>query len=142
MVQEPPSEVADPDVTEILRRHRIGITRQRVAIARVLFARRQHVSADDLLDRARSRDARVSRATVYNTLKLFRDHGLVSEVIVDPSRVFYDTETAPHYHLFDVATGELTDIPAGGVEVTGLPALPQGTVTERMDIVIRTRSIL
>lgn len=140
MVEDSSGRVEAAALTDLLRRHGIGITRQRIAVARVLFARRQHVSADQVLARARLRNARVSRATVYNTLRLFVERGLLSEVIVEASRTFFDTETSPHYHVFDVSTGELTDIPAEGIEVRGLPPLPAGTVTERMDIVIRTRS--
>jgi Fur family iron response transcriptional regulator len=54
--------------------------------------------------------------------------------------VFYDPNTAPHYHLYDVRTGRLTDIDAGGVQVSGLPRLPEGVVTEGMDIILRVRS--
>lgn len=127
------------DAAELLRRHGISVTQQRIAIARVLFARRQHLSADQVLAMVSADDGEVSKATVYNTLKLFRDKGLVAEVIVDPARVYYDPETAPHYHLFDPSSGELTDIPASGVRIEGLPELPDGVVAERIDIVVRTR---
>ena len=64
---------------------------------------------------------------------------MIREVIVDPSRVFYDPNTSGHYHLYDVETGELTDIDAAEVRIEGLPNLPTGMVTEGMDIVIRVR---
>ncbi len=59
---------------------------------------------------------------------------------MDPNRVFYDPNTRPHYHLYDVRTGRLTDIDAKDVEISRLPPLPPGMVTEGMDIVIRVRS--
>jgi len=65
---------------------------------------------------------------------------LIREVIVDPNRVFYDPNTRPHYHLYDVRTGQLTDIDAKDVTVSGLPPPPPGVVTEGMDIVVRVRS--
>jgi Fur family iron response transcriptional regulator len=86
------------------------------------------------------RHPETSRATVYNTLNLFVEKKLIREVIVDPSRVFYDPNTDPHYHIYDVETGELTDVDAGTVEIRGLPPLPDGMVTERMDIIIRVRA--
>jgi Fur family iron response transcriptional regulator len=86
------------------------------------------------------RHPETSRATVYNTLNLFVEKGLIREVIVDPNRVFYDPNTAPHYHLYDMRTGRLTDINASGIRVSGLPRLPEGVVTEGMDIILRVRS--
>ena len=78
-------------------------------------------------------------ATVYNTLNLFVQKKLIREVIVDPNRVFYDPNTAAHYHMYDVETGRLTDIDGTEVRIEGLPDLPAGLVTEGMDIIIRVR---
>jgi hypothetical protein len=75
----------------------------------------------------------VSKATVYNTLKLFVERKLIREVIAGPGRVFYDPNTEPHHHFYDVDTGELTDIDARAIEVTGLPPLPPGAVAEGVD---------
>jgi Fur family iron response transcriptional regulator len=86
-----------------------------------------------------ARHTETSKATVYNTLSLFLDKGIVRELIVDPSKVFYDPNTSVHHHFYDVATGELTDIPAAGVHIEGLPPLPPGTVTEGIDIIVRIR---
>ena len=61
------------------------------------------------------------------------------ELIVDPNKVFYDANTSVHHHFYDVASGEITDIPAAGVRIEGLPALPAGMVTDGIDIVVRTR---
>ena len=82
-----------------------------------------------------------SKATVYNTLNLFRQKNLVREVIVDPSKVFYDPNTEPHYHIYNVESGELTDIDASKVTISGLPELPGGMITEGMDVVIRVRPV-
>ena len=89
--------------------------------------------------RSNARYPESSKATVYNTLKLFLEKKLVRELIVDPARVVYDPNTEPHHHLYDVVTGRLTDIPAGDIRVTGLPPLPSGTVAEGVDIIVRTR---
>jgi len=124
-----------------MRSHGIGVTRQRLEIAETLFAKREHLSADQILAAVNAKDARVSKATVYNTLKLFCKQGLISEVVVDPARVYYDPETEPHYHAYDASTGELIDIPAGNIRVVGLPPLPPGLSTERIDIIIRTRRV-
>jgi Fur family iron response transcriptional regulator len=128
------------NLADVLRRHGINPTHQRIEIAHALYSRQEHLSADQVLALVNERHPETSRATVYNTLNLFVEKGLIREVIVDPNRVFYDPNTAPHYHLYDVRTGRLTDIAAGGIRVSGLPRLPEGVVTEGMDIILRVRS--
>lgn len=126
-------------VIETLRRRRIAPTAQRVEIAQFLFARPQHLSADQVLAQVNHERPRVSKATVYNTLGLFARHGLIREVIVDPNRVFYDTNTSEHHHIYNVDTGALTDVDAQSVILGTLPNLPEGTVTDGVDVIIRVR---
>ena len=121
-------------VAETLRLHGITPTHQRIEIALVLFEKCWHPSADQILAAVNVRYAETSKATVYNTLKLFLEKGLVRELIVDPSKVFYDAN-----HFYDVASGEITDISAEGVRIEGLPPLPAGMVTAGIDIIVRTR---
>jgi len=118
----------------------IHATRQRVEIAWAIFARGGHLSAEQVLAAVNEHHATSSKATVYNTLKLFVEKGLLREVIAHPNRVFYDANIAPHHHFYDVSTGRLSDIDADGVEVRGLPPPPDGVVTEGVDIVVRVRS--
>jgi Fur family iron response transcriptional regulator len=129
------------ELIALLRKHGIAPTHQRLEIANVLFSRCEHLAADQILALVNERHAETSKATVYNTLNLFRDCGLIREVIVDPKRVFYDPNTQPHHHLYNVDSGEITDIPADDLAVTGLPELPPGMVTEGVDIVVRIRAL-
>ncbi|MFH1044304.1 MAG: Fur family transcriptional regulator [Pseudomonadota bacterium] len=126
-------------VSDLLRAHGITPTHQRLEIAQVLFDKRWHPSADQILAAVNVRYAETSKATVYNTLKLFLEKGLVRELIVDPSKVFYDSNTNVHHHFYDVASGEITDIPAAGVRIDGLPPLPAGMVAAGIDLIVRTR---
>jgi Fur family iron response transcriptional regulator len=126
-------------VASLLRGHGVTPTHQRIEIAYVLFEQCEHLSADQILTRVNVRHAEASKATVYNTLRLFLEKGIVRELVVDPSRVFYDPNTAPHHHFYDVVSGRLTDIPADAVRVENLPPPPPGTVTDGVDIIIRTR---
>jgi len=128
------------EIRALLRGRGINPTRQRMEIARALFAGRGHLSADQIMAMVNESRPATSKATVYNTLNLFLARGLIREVIADPNKVFYDSNTAAHYHFYDVDSGELTDIAADGIEVTGLPALPQGVVAEGLDILVRVRS--
>ena len=128
------------NLADLLRRHDINPTHQRIEIAHALFSRGEHLSADQVLAIVNERHSETSKATVYNTLNLFLEKKLVRDVIVDPSKVFYDPNTEPHHHFYNVDTGELADIDASRIEVSGLPQLPEGMVTEGVDIIVRVRS--
>jgi len=127
------------NLADKLRAHGINPTHQRIEIAFALFSRHEHLSADQVMAIVNERHSETSKATVYNTLNLFLEKRLIREVIVDPNKVFYDPNTEPHYHMYDLQSGRLTDIDAAAIEVTGLPELPPGVVTEGMDIIIRVR---
>ena len=127
------------DLAGKLRAHGVNPTHQRLEIAHALFSRCEHLSADQVMAIVNERHSETSKATVYNTLNLFLEKKLIREVIVDPNKVFYDPNTSPHYHMYDVESGKLTDIDAADIRVSGLPSLPAGMVTEGMDIVIRVR---
>ena len=126
-------------LVEMLRRHDINPTHQRIEIAHTLFARGEHLSADQVLAIVNDRHSETSKATVYNTLNLFLEKKLIREVIVDPNKVFYDPNTEPHHHLYNIDTGELTDVDASRIEISGLPQLPDGMVTDGVDIIVRVR---
>lgn len=136
--------LTDTGVTELLRRHGIGPTSQRRAIARELFAHGGHVSAEDvyvMVNRDADSGNRVSKATVYNTLGLFARKGLVRELIADPAKVFYDPDTSPHHHFYDTERGQLIDIDASEIHIDRLPAAPDGTRMEGVEVVIRLSRI-
>ncbi len=124
----------------LLGEHGIQPTLQRLEIAQTLFARDQHLSADEVLKMVNQGSTRVSKATVYNTLGLFAAKGLIREVIVDPSRVFYDPNTCDHHHFYNVDTGQLLDIDADQLALLNLPTLPEGTVADGVDVIIRIRN--
>lgn len=128
--------------TQVIERLKaVGITptQQRVDIALILFARSQHMSAEQVLNIVNAGGALVSKATVYNTLGLFAEKGLLREVIVDPSKVFYDSNTGEHHHFYNVDTGALIDIEPHAVHVDSLPPMPEGTVADGVDVIIRVR---
>lgn len=139
---EKPTETATcvPDIAALLTARDILPTPQRVELATLLLASRQHVSAEQVMTRARDAGLTVSKATVYNTLGLFVERGLIRQVIVDSARVFYDSNTEPHYHFYNVDDGTLADVATVHVPIEQLPAPPQGTVTDGVDIVIRIRN--
>jgi Fur family iron response transcriptional regulator len=133
------ANMSRPDILRKLEQHGVMPTLQRLEVADVLLDRPQHLSAEQILERLRQAGSRVSKATVYNTLKLFSECGLVKELTVDPERRYYDSTTHAHHHFFHVGTGELSDIPEDQVEILKLPPLPPGTEQESVEVLIRLR---
>jgi len=115
-------------------------TPQRLEIATILLQRPQHLSADQIIERLRRSKSAVSKATVYNTLKLFSEHGLVKECMVDPVRKFYDSTTHAHHHFYNVDTGELFDIPDAQVSFEDFPDMPYGTERDSVEVLIKVRN--
>ena len=128
----------DSDIGARLRGAGLRPTRQRLGLARLLFAGPdRHVRAEELSREAREAGVRVSLATVYNTLHQFVDAGLLRRVDVEPGRACFDTNLAPHHHFHDTGTNELIDFDADGVDISGLPEAPRGKTVERIDLVVR-----
>jgi len=130
------------DINRKLREHDILPTRQRQSIAAVLLARPQHLSADQVLDAVRQEGVSVSKATIYNTLGLFARKGLVREVFVDASKVFYDSTTRPHHHIYNIDTATLIDLDSDCLDVDKLPVLPPNTIIDGVEVVVRVRGKL
>ena len=128
------------DVVSMLQHFKISPTRQRVEIAEYLFQRPQHLSAEKILDGVTNAGNRVSRATVYNTMGLFANKGVVREVLIDRERVFYDSNPEVHQHLYNVDTGELTDVYDAQVDMVCEPELPEGLRIIDTDIVYKVTS--
>ena len=127
-------------ISTLLTRHGLQVTTQRLDIADFVLRKPQHLSAEQILKAMRARGSRVSKATVYNTMNLFSERGIVRTVEVDPERQYYDSRSEPHHHFYNVDTGELTDIPGDLVKLSVETELPAGTERAGVDIVIRVRS--
>lgn len=126
------------NVIELLRAASLRPTRQRLALARLLFDKGdRHVSAEQLHSEAVQAALPVSLATVYNTLHQFIAAGLLREVIVSSGRSYFDTNVSDHHHFFFEDSGQLFDIPSDHIGVTGLPAPPSGTAIRRVEVIIR-----
>lgn len=117
-------------------------TAQRVRIAALLLSSPQHLSAEQIIASLKESGARVSKATVYNTLNLFAAHGLIRQLSVDGSRSWFDSNVAAHYHFHDLDSGALIDVPVPEVEFSRLPPPPPGMEVDGIDLVIRLRKKL
>ena len=128
------------DIVDKLKLSGVTPTTQRVEIAQILFARPQHLSAEQILGMVNESSSTASKATVYNTLGLFAKKGLVKEVIVDPSKVFYDSNVSEHFHFFNTDTSMLTDIPVDAINFDKLPELPEGTESSSLEVIVRVKN--
>jgi Fur family iron response transcriptional regulator len=127
-------------IGQVLENHTIRPTSQRIDIARVLLAKPQHLSADQVFGLVNTKDELVSKATVYNTLNLFVDKGLINQVVVDSRYIFYDSNTESHHHFYNEDTGLLQDIDDEEMLVKEIPGLPKNTVQTGIDVVIRVKN--
>jgi len=131
------SDHSSSHLKKLLRTHHINPTQQRLEIASILFNKHQHISADQVLDILSRANKRVSKATVYNSLGLFAENGLLREVIVDPTKVFYDTNTSQHHHFYNTSTGKLEDIGSDEILIHKLPSQPKGTKIDSVEIILK-----
>ena len=125
----------------ILARGGLRPTRQRLALAELLVGdgMDRHVTAEGLYAAAAGTTDKVSLATVYNTLRAFCDAGLMTEVVVDGARSYFDTRLDDHPHFYWEDSATLTDAPADQLQITSLPTPPEGAVISKVDVVIRLR---
>ncbi|WP_407941854.1 iron response transcriptional regulator IrrA [Methylobrevis albus] len=134
---------ATPDphaVRAMLRAAGLRPTRQRVALADLLYARGdRHISAEQLYDEAQVAKVPVSLATIYNTLHQFTEAGLLREVAIDGTKTYFDTNTSDHHHFFIEGENAVYDIPSTSVGIGRLPEPPEGMEIVRVDVVVRLR---
>ncbi len=131
---------ADPEyVVQVLQSHGIAPTAQRIKVGELLFGEAQHATPEQVLAGLRAGGARISKATVYNTLNLFASRGLLRQISVDPQRACFDSNTDTHYHFHNLDTGELIDVQAPEVQFQRLPAPPEGMELAGVEVVLRLR---
>jgi Fur family transcriptional regulator, iron response regulator len=127
------------DVVRLLAEHRVKPTPQRVTVAEILLAEPAHLSAEQILSAVRAAGERISKATVYNTLNVLVESGLIRQIHLDPDRSVYDSTRTSHHHFHDVESGTLWDIKPDDIEFSRLPPLPAGMETAGVEVVIRVR---
>ena len=127
-------------IGEQVRRAGLRPTRQRVALAELLFAKgERHLSAEELHEEAQAAGVPVSLATVYNSLHQFTDAGLLRILAVEGAKTYFDTNTSDHHHFFVEGDNTVFDIVSGPVQVSNLPEPPEGMEIVNVDVVVRLR---
>ncbi len=135
-----PEEMVETGVVNLLRDHDLRPTRQRVALAELLFSKgHRHISAEALHEEAEHQSIKVSLATIYNTLHQFTNAGLLRAVPVDGSKTYFDTNVDNHHHFFVEDDQKVIDIPAQNFTLGMLPEPPEGMEITRVEVVVRVR---
>jgi Fur family iron response transcriptional regulator len=115
-------------------------TKQRLDLAKLIFAKKQHFTASDLISLANKNGLNISMATVYNTLSLLEDKGMLKTINIDNELKFYDTNMENHHHLYNTTMSTLTDIAHDRVTFAELPELPKTLEIESTELLIKVKN--
>jgi Fe2+ or Zn2+ uptake regulation protein len=125
------------NVVTLLETRGIQPSAQRVAVAEFVLHTERHPTADQVLAGVRARFPRISRATVYNTLNLFVEKGLLQSFTID-GRLVFDPMMGPHHHFVDSQSGQVYDLPWETFRVEPAAGLSQFEVAE-LQVIARGR---
>ncbi len=115
-------------------------TRQRMALAEILFAKGdRHLTVEELHEEAVAAGVPVSLATVYNTLHQFTEAGLLRVLAMESTRTYFDTNISDHHHFFVEGKNEVVDIPVNNIRIDNLPTPPDDMEIAHVDVIIRLR---
>jgi Fe2+ or Zn2+ uptake regulation protein len=107
-LHSPPRD--DAELVELLRERGLRATSQRVVMHRLLRDRDRHLSAEELLSEAGERLPGVSLPTVYATLELFEQLGIVRRVNGGGGTLLWDTRADSHHHMICRNCGRIQDM--------------------------------
>ena len=124
----------------IYRDLNVTTTKQRLDLAKLIFAKKQHFTAVDLISLANKNGLNISMATVYNTLSLLEDKGMLKTINIDNELKFYDTNLENHHHLYNTTMSTLTDIAHDKVTFAELPELPKTLEIESTELLIKLKN--
>ena len=124
-----------------LKKNGIRPTKQRMVLAKLLFEKGdRHISAEEIFDEIKKEDRKISLATIYNTLKQFRNIGLLKELVIDQNKSIYCTNHDAHYHLLIEDENKIIDIPQENIDLN-IPEIPACLNLHNIDVVVRVRTL-
>ena len=129
--------------TERLRVSGLRPTKQRLAVSKILFDRKEtfHFTIQKLKKIA-EKDSRkkISLATLYNTVYAFKKRGFLKEISLKGNKTFFDTNTKNHHHFYDEDTGKIFDIKNENILVSKVPLTPVGKKITEIEVTVRIAS--
>lgn len=135
-MQFKPSCLSPSEIEAVLKQAGINPTAQRIAICRFVLCEADHPSAEAIKQWVDHNFPKMSLATVYNTLRVLVEGGLLKELKVPHiESILYDNNLDEHYHFLDEQTGELIDIDPADVSLS--PHLGEGYQITSVDLLLR-----
>ena len=126
--------------TKKLRASGLRPTKQRLAICKMLFDRKEtfHFTIETL-KKITEKDSKkkISLATLYNTVHAFKKKGYLKEIPLEGNKTFFDTNTKNHHHFYDEDSSRLIDIKKENISINNLPSIPSGKKIKEIEITIR-----
>lgn len=125
----------------------LRVTNQRVAIFEAAYGMAEHFTAEDLLEKARSIDASVSRATIYRSLPILTESGLIREVDVGHENKYYMANrrtTTFQAQVIDAETGKIYEVDAPFMEWYGKTVcdrLGMEPISQRLQVTARKKGV-
>jgi len=127
----------DAELSELLRDRGLRATSQRVVMHRLLRDRARHVSAEELLSEAGEHLPGISLPTVYATLELFEQLGIVRRVNGGGGTLLWDTRADAHHHMICRNCGRIEDVDASlDLERARHSAARTGFEPDRAEVVV------
>ena len=130
----------DAKYEKLYRKLNVTPTKQRVDLAQLIFAKKQHFTAAELISLADKKRLNISMATIYNTLSLLEDKGMLKTINIDNELKFYDTNLDNHHHLYNTTMSTLTDIDNDRIVFAEMPVLPKNLQIESTEVLIKARN--
>jgi len=125
------------EIGELLRKKGINPTTQRVEVAYLFMQKPQHLSAEEVFHKINKEYEQVSQATIYNTLRLFVEKGVLRELVFSSDRIIYDSNIGPHHHFIDIESGKIYDIPADALSFSNVAISGIEADIEEISLLIR-----
>ena len=130
--------------TQRLRVSGLRPTKQRLAICRVLFDRKETfhftiVKLKKIIEKGNKK--KISVATIYNTVNAFKEKGYLKEISLKGNNTFFDTNTKHHHHFYDEDMSQLIDIEDKNISVNFLPKMPSGKKIKSVEVLVKIEKI-
>ena len=125
---------------ERLRASGLRPTRQRIALCRILFDRKEtfHFTIEKLKKIIeKSSKKKISLATIYNTVHTFKEKGYLKEIPLKGNKIFFDTNTKHHHHFYDETMSQLVDIENKNISINYLPKTPHGKKIKSVEVLVK-----
>jgi len=124
-------------IKDVLRQNNLRPTNQRIAIFNILFKEENwHFSADIVEKKCSEKGIKISAGTIYNVLNDFYAKGLISKVMIDDDRSWFDTNTSDHYHIYDTKKLKLYDIEPEEIDLSLHKAIKKEDI-KKVEILIK-----